>query len=239
MSRIIGIDNLTLVLGGRTILDIPQFALKKGDAISLMGPNGAGKSSLLMVMAALQEPTGGKIYYRSLEYSECNKLSLHRKMAMVFQKPIMLDLSVMENAELGLKFRGVPRRERLVRIRPWLEKLGLAHLEKSRARNLSGGEAQRVVLAQSLVLEPEVIFLDEPFSNLDKDIREELMEQTGKLLKKHKITTVLVTHHSKEAQALSDVVYFMEDGRIVGFENIKDHGRNYSYERKGEIGGQT
>jgi tungstate transport system ATP-binding protein len=225
MSKIISIEDLTLVLGGRTILDIPRLSLEEGDAISLMGPNGAGKSSLLMVMAALQEPTSGKLYYRGREYSEYSELSLHRKMAMVFQKPIMLDLSVMENAELGLKFRGVSRRVRLARIRPWLERLGVAHLEKSRARSLSGGEAQRVVLAQSLVLEPEVIFLDEPFSNLDKDIRQELMEQTGGLLKEHRITTVLVTHHSKEAQALSDTVYFMEDGRIVGFENMKEHCR--------------
>lgn len=225
MSKIISIENLTLVLGGRTILDIPRLSFEEGDAISLMGPNGAGKSSLLMVMAALQEPTSGKLYYRGREYSEYSELSLHRKMAMVFQKPIMLDLSVMENAELGLKFRGVSRRVRLARIRPWLERLGVAHLEKSRARSLSGGEAQRVVLAQSLVLEPEVIFLDEPFSNLDKDIRQELMEQTGGLLKEHRITTVLVTHHSKEAQALSDTVYFMEDGRIVGFENMKEHCR--------------
>jgi ABC-type spermidine/putrescine transport systems, ATPase components len=225
MSKIISIEDLTLVLGGRTILDIPRLSLEEGDAISLMGPNGAGKSSLLMVMAALQEPTSGKLYYRGREYSEYSELSLHRKMAMVFQKPIVLDLSVMENAELGLKFRGVSRRVRLARIRPWLERLGVAHLEKSRARSLSGGEAQRVVLAQSLVLEPEVIFLDEPFSNLDKDIRQELMEQTGGLLKEHRITTVLVTHHSKEAQALSDTVYFMEDGRIVGFENMKEHCR--------------
>lgn len=223
MSSIISAENLTLIFGGRTILDIPQLSLEEGGAISLMGPNGAGKSSLLMVMAALQEPTSGKIFYHGRDYKECNILSLHRKMAMVFQKPIMMDLSVMENAELGLKFRGVPRRERQARIRPWLEKLGVAQLEKRRARSLSGGEAQRVILAQSLVLEPEVIFLDEPFSNLDKEIREDLMEETGKLLKEHKITTVLVTHHSKEAQALSETVYFMEDGRIVGFENLKVH----------------
>lgn len=225
MSKIISIENLTLVLGGRTILDIPRFALEEGEAVSLMGPNGAGKSSLMMVMAALQEPTGGKLYYRGREYSEYSKLSLHRKMAMVFQKPIMLDLSVMENAELGLKFRGVPRRTRLARIRTWLERLGVAHLEKNRARSLSGGEAQRVVLAQSLVLEPEVIFLDEPFSNLDKDIRQELTAQIGSLLKEQRITTVLVTHHGEEAQALSDTVYFMEDGRIIGSENMKEHGR--------------
>lgn len=225
MSSIISAEKLNLTLGGRAILDIPQLSLEEGGAISLMGPNGAGKSSLLMVMAALQEPTSGKVYYHGRDYKEYNILSLHRKMAMVFQKPIMMDLSVMENAELGLKFRGVPRRERLARIRPWLEKLGVAHLEKRRARSLSGGEAQRVILAQSLVLEPEVIFLDEPFSNLDKEIREELMEETGKLLKEHKITTVLVTHHSKEAQALSETVYFMEDGRIVGFEKLKEHCR--------------
>lgn len=221
MKEIIRIEHLTLVMGGREILNIPRFSLEEGEAVSLMGPNGAGKSSLLMVMAALQKPSSGNLFYRGREYSEYSELSLRRKMAVVFQKPIMLDLSVMENAELGLKFRGATRRERQTRIRTWLEKLGVAHLEKSRARNLSGGEAQRVILAQSLALEPEVIFLDEPFSNLDKEIREELMEQIGSLLKEHKITTVLVTHHNKEAQALSDTVYLMEDGRIVGFENLK------------------
>lgn len=223
MSRIISMENLILVLGDRTILDIPKLSVEEGEAISLMGPNGAGKSSLLMVMAALQVPTSGKIYFRDREYSEYGELNLHRKMAMVFQKPIMLDLSVIENAELGLKFRGVPRSVRLARIRPWLERLGVGHLEKRRARSLSGGEAQRVVLAQSLVLEPEVIFMDEPFSNLDKEIREELMGQIGSLLKEQRISTVLVTHHRKEAQALSDTVYFMEDGRIVGFEKFKAH----------------
>lgn len=225
MSKIISIENLTLILGGRTILNIPQLALEEGEAISFMGPNGSGKSSLLMVMAALQEPSGGKIYYRNREYTEYSPLTLHRKMAMVFQKPIMLDLSVMENAELGLKFRGVSRRIRAAKIRSWLERLGVAHLEKRRARSLSGGEAQRVVLAQSLVLEPEVIFMDEPFSNLDKEIREELMKEVGGLLKEQRITTVLVTHHSKEAQALSDTVYYMEDGHIVGFEKLKEHCR--------------
>lgn len=210
--------NITLTLGGRTILNIPEFSLNKGEAVSVVGPNGAGKSTLMLVMAALQEPSSGKLLYNGKDYREYDHLTLHRKMAMVFQKPLMLDLTVIENAELGLKFRGFSRKARRAMVRPWLERLGVAHLEKNRARFLSGGEVQRVVLAQALVLEPEVIFLDEPFSNLDKEIREELIIETGKLLAERNTTTVLVTHHRKEAYALSDTIYYMEDGKITGFE---------------------
>lgn len=221
MSSIMEIENLTLELGGRTIINIETFSLQAGENVSFMGPNGAGKSSLLLVMSGLLEPSSGKIAFHGRDIREYQATMLRRRMAMVFQKPLMFDLTVKENVELGLKFRQIPRKVREARAKPWLEKMGLTHLEKRQARTLSGGEAQRVALAQALVLEPEILFLDEPFANLDKEIREELMEQTGRLLKDERMATVLVTHYRKEAQALSDTVYFIEDGRLVGQEPVR------------------
>ncbi len=220
MSKVIKIEGLTLVLGGRTILNIPSFALEEGESVGLMGPNGAGKSSLLFVMALLQEPTTGEISYFGKSRKEYPRLELQRRMAMVFQKPMMLDLNVYDNIDIGLKFRGINRRERTKRINAYLEQMEITHLAKQRARSLSGGEAQRVAIAQALVLEPDIIFLDEPFSNLDKEIREELMQQINELLRERHITTVMVTHHRREADVLTDTIYWMEDGEIISKEPV-------------------
>jgi tungstate transport system ATP-binding protein len=218
MNKVIEIRDLTLVLGGRTILHIPYFAVEEQEFITLMGHNGAGKSSLLLVMATLQEPTSGEITFFGKKLQDHSRLELQRRMAVVFQKPTLLDLSVIENMELGLKFRGLKRKERDKIVKPWLEKMEIAHLARRRARSLSGGEAQRVARAQALVLEPEIIFLDEPFANLDKEIREELMNEVGNLLRDHKITTVMVTHHRREALTMTDSIYLLEDGEIVSKE---------------------
>lgn len=220
MSKVIEIQDMTLVLGGRNILNIPYFSVEAEEAISLMGPNGAGKSSLMLIMAALLEPTTGSIRLFGNKVKEQTLLDLRRRMAMVFQKPMMLDLTVLENVEVGLKFRNMKRRERQRQVEPWLEKLNIAHLARQRARSLSGGEAQRVAIAQALVLQPEIIFLDEPFSNLDKETRKELMEDLAWLLKEQKITTVMVSHHRREALTLTDTIYNMEDGEIVNQEGV-------------------
>jgi tungstate transport system ATP-binding protein len=220
MSKVIEIKDLTLVLGGRTILNITDFTLEQGESITLMGPNGAGKSSLLFVMAALLDPTSGEISIFGKSRQEHSRLELQRRMAMVFQKPMLLDLSVFQNVELGLKFRGLDRSQRQTKVYLWLDKMKVAHLARRRARSLSGGEAQRVALAQALILDPEIVFLDEPFSNLDKEIREELMAEVKPLLRKQHISTVMVTHHRREALLMSDVIYWMEDGEIVNKEIV-------------------
>lgn len=220
MSKVIEIEDLTLVLGGRTILNVPSYALDEGESVSLMGPNGAGKSSLLFVMALLQEPTTGEIRYFGKSRKEYPRLELQRRMAMVFQKPMMLDLNVYDNIDVGLKFRGINRKERAMRVNASLEQMEITHLSRRRARSLSGGEAQRVAIAQALVVKPDIIFLDEPFSNLDKEIREELMQQINHLLREQRITTVMVTHHRREADVMTDTVYWMEDGEIVSSEAV-------------------
>lgn len=218
MSKIIEIKDMTFEQKGQLILNIPYFSMEPEESVSLMGPNGAGKSSLLSIMAGLQQPSTGTVSLFGRNIKDIPPLELHRRVALVFQKPMMLNLTVMENLELGLKFRGMKPKEREEKIEPWLKIMNLSQLTKRRARSLSGGEAQRVSIAQALVTEPEIIFLDEPFANLDKKIRQELMDELGELLKAQKVTTVMVTHHRLEAVAMSNSIYHMEDGEILDRE---------------------
>lgn len=219
MSKIIEIKDLTWVQRGQSILNIPYFSIEQEESVSLMGPNGAGKSSLLSIMAGLQEPSCGTVSLFGRNIKDIPPIELHRRVAMVFQKPMMLNLTVMENLELGLKFRGMKRKEREQKIEPWIEKMHLSHLVKRRARILSGGEAQRVAIAQALVVEPEILFLDEPFANLDKKIRQELLDDIRTILATQKVATVMVTHSRIEAAALSSSIYNMEDGEILNRES--------------------
>ena len=142
MSRVLEIKDLKLVLGGRTILNIPAFSVNREESISIMGPNGAGKSSLLLIMAALQEPTRGTVYYFGREIKDQSVIDVRRRMAVVFQKPMLLSGTVMENVETDSNsvISAARRQERLVGL---AEKLHIDHLARQRARSLSGGEAQR------------------------------------------------------------------------------------------------
>ena len=218
MNKIIEIKDMTWIQQGQTILNIPHFSLEESESVSLMGPNGAGKSSLLSIMAGLQEYTNGTVFLFGRNIKDIPTLELHRRVAFVFQKPMMLNLTVKENLELGLKFRGMKRKEMEAKIEPWLKIMHLTHLTKRRARLLSGGEAQRLSIAQALVVEPEIVFLDEPFANLDKKIRQELLHEIRELLMRRKVATVMVTHNRLEAVAMSHSIYYMEDGEILNKE---------------------
>lgn len=231
MGKIIEIKNMTWIQKGQSILNIPYFSLEEKESASLMGPNGAGKSSLLSIMAGLQEYTTGTVSLFGKNIKDIPPLELHRRVAFVFQKPMMLNLTVKENLELGLKFRGMKQKEMEQKIEPWLNLMHLTHLTKRRARLLSGGEAQRLSIAQALVVDPEIIFLDEPFANLDKKIRHELLYEIRELLMKRKVSTVMVTHNRLEAIAMSQSIYYMEDGELINKEILpSDMKRSYSDE---------
>ncbi len=136
-------------------------------------------------------------------------------MASVFQDPLLVDATVFENVALGLRFRHLPPAEIGPRVRAWLDRFGIAHLAQRHARTLSGGEAQRTALARALVLKPELLLLDEPFSALDQPTREGLVEELARILREDRITTVLVTHERAEALALGDRVAVMMGGKIL------------------------
>ncbi|RJQ52465.1 MAG: ABC transporter ATP-binding protein [Actinobacteria bacterium] len=198
----------------KTLFDVDELDVRRGEVLCLIGPNGAGKSSLLKVLALLERPSDGRLLFDSAPAWENGMVAKRRRIAIVFQDPLLYDTTVFENVAAGLKFRRVPRREIAGKVRMALEMLGVAHLEKQRARYLSGGEAQRVSLARALVLEPEVFLLDEPFAGLDPEATRRLLSDLRALLSKRKLTTVFVTHDRSEAVAIADRVAVMMEGRI-------------------------
>jgi molybdopterin-binding protein len=195
-------------------LDVPALEVREGEILAIIGPNGSGKSTLLRVLGLLERPTRGTVSFRGRVVDAAGALAVRRRMAVVFQQPLLADMTVAGNAALGLSFRGVTADECESRLGRWLERLNIAPLRDQRARTLSGGEAQRVALARALVLEPDVLLLDEPFSGLDEPSRAALLPDLAAILRADRVTTVLVSHDRGEALALADRVAVLMGGRI-------------------------
>jgi tungstate transport system ATP-binding protein len=141
-------------------------------------------------------------------------LEYRRQIALVLQEPLLMDMSVYENAAMGLKFRKISKAQIEERVRHWLERLGVAHLSQRPARKLSGGEAQRVSLARAFVLQPELLLLDEPFTALDAPTRIRLLEDLKSVLAETKMTTIFITHDLQEARKLATRMAVLLDGRV-------------------------
>jgi len=195
-------------------LDVPALDVVAGEVLGVIGPNGAGKSTLLRILALLERPDEGRVVFDGRVVDARNALRERRRMATVFQEPLLADARVSDNAALGLRFRGVPAAVAEARVRGWLERLGVGALARRAARTLSGGEAQRVALARALVLEPDILLLDEPFAGLDAPTRAALVGDLAGILRADRVTTVLVTHERGEAQALADRVAVLMGGRV-------------------------
>lgn len=212
---IIEVKNLNLTKGRKKILDIEHFSLEKGEALALIGPNGAGKSTFMQVLMLLQRPTAGELYFKGERVDWKKPIAYRRRMAMVFQEPLLLDTTVYHNVASGMKLRGFKVDSIPDKINEWLQRLGIAHLAERQARYLSGGESQRVSLARALVLEPEVLFLDEPFVALDVPTRAALTAELARILRDTRITSVFVTHDYSEVPLLAETVAVLEQGRII------------------------
>lgn len=200
---------------GKTIIDVDAFHLYEGEVTALIGVNGAGKTTLMQILALLQQPTAGKVFFKGEQAQKNNLLRLRKKMAFVFQQPLLLDMTVRKNIETGLRLRGVSPQEIKNRVEEWLEKLGISHLAEGAVRFLSGGEAQRVSIARALALEPEVLFLDEPFTGLDSPTRGQLLLDMAKLLHGTNIATLFVTHDYVEIPYLAHRISVIEQGAII------------------------
>ncbi|MDN5346492.1 MAG: tungstate transport system ATP-binding protein [Clostridia bacterium] len=217
MSLSLRVQNLEVVKGGRSVLALKELEVKEGEVLALIGPNGAGKSTLLMVLSLLEKPGKGEVFFagQRVFYRRDELLRWRRRLAVVFQEPLLLNTSVFANVAAGLRFRGLPRREIKERVEKWLHLLGIAHLAGRRPHELSGGEAQRVSLARALALEPEALFLDEPFASLDAPTRLNLLYELKEILRQTGITAVFVTHDFTELPFLAHRVAALISGRLV------------------------
>ncbi len=208
-------EDITFIKNGRTILDIDRFALREGEVTALIGVNGAGKTSLMQILALLQQPTSGRVVFQGEIANKKNLRELRHRMAFVFQQPLLLDMTVRQNIAMGLRIRKLAKQEIEGRVNLWLEKLGISHLADGPVRFLSGGEAQRVSIARALALQPEVLFLDEPFTGLDSPTRGQLLLDIASLLHGTKIATLFVTHDYAEIPHLAHRLSVLDQGRVI------------------------
>jgi tungstate transport system ATP-binding protein len=209
-------EALEVCHGPRTVLDVPRLTVAAGETLAVIGPNGSGKSTLLRVLALLERPSRGTVrLHGAAPRTEAERLAWRRRMACVFQESLLGRGTVLYNARLACRLRGVTRTEADRRARAWLRRLGIEGLADRPVDGLSGGEAQRTSLARAFAAQPEVLFLDEPFAALDAPTRETLLEDLGRLLGETRTTTVLVTHDRAEALRLGDRVAVLLEGRLV------------------------
>lgn len=215
MKPIIRLENIQFTSKDRVILSVPDLSISQGEILGVMGPNGAGKSTFIKILSCLQAPSEGRFFYKDSELS-AEKISLEqrRKWAVVLQQTLIFDTTVYHNVAAGLKIRKMPKAIIKEKVEFWLEKFGITHLMKKNAHQLSGGEAQRVSLARALILDPEVLYLDEPFSALDYPTKVKLIKDFSSILKETNTTTVFVSHDIAEIKFLTERLAIIIDGEI-------------------------
>ena len=207
------LQSLTKVYGDVAAVSDVDLSVGKGEFISLLGPSGCGKSTTLQMIAGLVEPSRGRITLdgRDITAEKPNR----RGLGIVFQSYALFPhMTVAENTAFGLDMRKVARAERDARVRHILAMVHLTSLADRYPRQLSGGQRQRVAMARALVIDPPVLLLDEPLSNLDAKLREEMQFELRGIQRRVGTTTIMVTHDQGEALSMSDRVVVMEQGRV-------------------------
>ena len=209
----IAVDKLTKRFGALAAVNSVSLAIEEGEMFTLLGPSGCGKTTLLRLLAGFYAPDEGEIRFGE---RIVNDVPAHeRGIGMVFQNyALWPHMTVAENVAYGLKLRKIPAPERGARVLAVLEKVGLTGLGERYPGQLSGGQQQRVALARALVLNPQMLLLDEPLSNLDAKIRVQVRAEIRKLQKELGITAVYVTHDQEEALAMSDRIAVFSLGKV-------------------------
>ncbi|HEV2652640.1 MAG TPA: ABC transporter ATP-binding protein [Rhizomicrobium sp.] len=205
--------NLTVRYGAAVAVDDLSLSVAQGEFVSLLGPSGCGKTTTLQAIAGFVAPTGGHILLDSQDLAGLTPA--RRNLGIVFQSYALFPhMTVRDNVRFGLEMRGMPRAERDRRVAQMLKLVGLDGLADRYPRRMSGGQQQRVALARALAISPRLLLLDEPLSNLDAKLREEMQGELRRIQREIGTTTVLVTHDQAEALALSDRVVLMRQGRV-------------------------
>lgn len=214
-NALLAVEQFLIKRGGVTVLDLPTLTLQPEEKVAVIGPNGAGKSSLLLGLAGLLKPATGQLWFRGTQIEPANQVAYRRRIAMVFQEPLLFDTTVLNNVAEGLKIRGIDRRSARERAVQSLELFRIEHLADRSAHKLSGGEAKRVSLARAFAVRPELILLDEPFSSLDLPTRTELVRDLDRILHASGTAVLIATHDRLEALQLVDRLLVLERGQLI------------------------
>ena len=224
-SRFLCLEKMTLSYGKNVAVPDMDLDIGKGELVALLGPSGCGKTTTMRAIAGLMEPASGKIV---LDGADITRVPANKRpVGLVFQSYALFPhLNVYENVAFGLKLMGVKGSELDKRVIDGLKTVGLSQYATRKPAELSGGQQQRVSLARSMVMEPKVLLLDEPLSNLDARLRLEMRTELQRVQKESGVTMIFVTHDQVEALAMADRIIVMLDGHIeqIGTpEDIYNH----------------
>lgn len=208
------IKSLSVELNKNLILKDIDLAIEEGEFISLLGPSGCGKSTLLKTIAGLIPVSGGTV---SLDGEVINEVPAYKRGTVIVFQDMRLfpNMTVAENVAYPLRIKGMNRSERIRKAEEYLGYVQLSGYGDRKISRLSGGQQQRVALARALAAEPKIVLLDEPFSSLDENLREDMRKLVKDLHRQFRMTTILVTHDRQEAVAMADRLAIMFEGGIV------------------------
>lgn len=200
-----------------------SFQVYEGEFCAIVGTSGSGKSTLLNMLAGLEHPTKGQIAIRGRHIEKMNENQLvafrREHVGFIFQSfNLMGTMNAIENVALPLSFRGVPKKERMKQAERMIRLVGLGKYKKHRPNQMSGGQQQRVGMARALVLNPDIVFADEPTGNLDSVTSEEMMNLMRNVVSKHHKTLIMVTHDNQLA-SYADRIIHIKDGKIIEIED--------------------
>jgi tungstate transport system ATP-binding protein len=215
MDRLFQLKDITVSLGERFTLNVHNLELRPEKIYVFTGPNGAGKSTLLKVLSFLLLPSSGQLWFQEQQVTTESNIRnrLRRLVTLVEQSPYLFSGSVYHNLAFGLRIRGIRGAEQKRRIIRALQMVGMNRYLKCNVRELSGGEAQRVALARALALEPEVLILDEPAANIDRDSLE-MIEAILRQLPGKGVTVIMSTHDSQQPERVGGQVIALKDGLL-------------------------
>ena len=214
----LSVKNLTKIFGNYKAVDNVNFDIRNGEFFSLLGPSGCGKTTIIRMIAGFEPPNGGDILIdgKSIVNIPIEK----REIGVVFQNyALFSNMKVKDNIIYGLKIRKKPKKEIEEILNYYLNLMGLEKLSDRFPHELSGGQQQRVALARALAIKPRLLLLDEPLSNLDLKLREEMREELIRIKNIEKITIIYVTHDQSEALYLADKIAVMNFGKIYQFDS--------------------
>lgn len=211
------IKNLIKSYGRKAVLDLKDVVMEKGKIIGLLGPNGAGKTTLMEILAFIMPPTSGEIFYKNkkVEFNGSGLIDLRKKVVLVQQNPILFTTTVFNNVEFPLKIRKVEKQKRGRIVDELLGLVRMENFREAKAQNLSGGETQRIAIAQALACSPEVILLDEPTASVDVENRITIERIIREINRKKGISAIFTTHDMIQAYRMSDEILFLFEGKAA------------------------
>lgn len=220
VAPVLRVEKLGRTVGETVLVCDVAFELQSGEVLAIVGPSGSGKSSLLRLINRLDEPSEGTIFVEGVDYKQIPPRELRRKIGMVTQRAFLFPGTVGDNVKFGPQQRGVTLPDE--RVNQLLEAVGLGGYRNRDVSNLSGGEAQRVSLARALANEPVVLLLDEPTSALDEDAKAAVEALILSVVRQSRLTCVIVTHDTKQAERFADRVLLLERGRVKRLGPVRE-----------------